>query len=79
MTRTDLDWIGLVIRSYSIVLKSKTLPMSLITDSTKVERMNLLSTESFQETFGPGKQRKRYVENDNGIGIVIERGRRIYS
>lgn len=45
--------------SYSIVLKTKTLPMSLITDSTKVERMNLLSTESFQETFGPGKQRKR--------------------
>ena len=39
--------------------------MSLITDSTKVERMNLLSTESFQETFGPGKQRKRYVENGN--------------
>lgn len=34
--------------------------MSLITDSTKVERMNLLTTESFQETFGPGKQRKRY-------------------
>ena len=48
--------------------------MSLITDSTKVERMNLLSTESFQETFGPGKQRKRYVENENGIGVEIERG-----
>lgn len=45
--------------SYSVVLRTKTLPMSLITDSTKVERMNLLTTESFQETFGPGKQRKR--------------------
>ena len=35
--------------------------MSLITDSTKVERMNLLSAESFSHTFGPDKQRKRYI------------------
>lgn len=46
--------------SYSIVLKTKVLPMSLITDSTKVEHMNLLSTESFKDTFGPDKRRKRY-------------------
>ena len=55
--------------------------MSLITDSTKVERMNLLSTESFQETFGPGKQRKRYVENGNGkleLELELELGRRRY-
>lgn len=45
--------------SYSFILKTKTLPMSLITDSTKVNRMNLLSAESFQHTFGPNKQRKR--------------------
>ena len=50
---------GVLRYSYSVVLRTKTLPMSLITDSTKVERMNLLTTESFQETFGPGKQRKR--------------------
>ena len=46
---------------YSVVLRTKTLPMSLITDSTKVERMNLLTAESFSHTFGPDKQRKRYV------------------
>ncbi|CBK19952.2 uncharacterized protein [Blastocystis hominis] len=44
---------------YSVVLKTKVLPMSLITDSSKVERMNLLTTESFQSTFGPDKRRKR--------------------
>ena len=46
-----------------MVLKTKVLPMSLITDSSKVERMNLLTTESFQSTFGPDKRRKRYVLN----------------
>lgn len=35
--------------------------MSLITDSSKVERMNLLTAESFSHTFGPDKQRKRYL------------------
>lgn len=66
-----LHLVELIIYSYSIVLKSKTLPMSLITDSTKVERMNLLSTESFQETFGPGKQRKRYVEQEFGTSVIF--------
>ena len=34
--------------------------MSLITDPTKVEKMNLLTAESFESTFGPDKRRKRY-------------------
>lgn len=51
----------LSLHRYSVVLKTKVLPMSLITDSSKVERMNLLTTESFQSTFGPDKRRKRYI------------------
>jgi nuclear GTP-binding protein len=44
---------------YAVVLHSKKLPMGLLTDSTKVSRVNLLSTESFEQTFGKNKQRKR--------------------
>lgn len=46
--------------SYSVVLRTKALPMSLITDPTKVEKMNLLTAESFEDTFGPDKRRKRF-------------------
>lgn len=56
-------WLLPLTPRYSVVLKTKVLPMSLITDSSKVERMNLLTTESFQSTFGPDKRRKRYVLN----------------
>lgn len=44
---------------YSVVLRSKTLPMSLLQDTKKAASMNLLTTESFQDTFGPNKKRKR--------------------
>eukprot|EP01138_Halocafeteria_seosinensis_P012531 gb/GECG01012804.1/.p1 GENE.gb/GECG01012804.1/~~gb/GECG01012804.1/.p1 ORF type:complete len:597 (+),score=114.66 gb/GECG01012804.1/:1-1791(+) len=44
---------------YSVVLKTKKLPMGLLTDSQKKAKMNNLSAESFRETFGPKKQRKR--------------------
>ena len=44
---------------YSMILRTKKLPMSLLQDSTKVSKMHLLSTESFESTFGPKKTRKR--------------------
>jgi nuclear GTP-binding protein len=33
--------------------------MGLLTDTMKQQRMNLLSTESFEDTFGPKHKRKR--------------------
>mmetsp|Transcript_19271 Transcript_19271/g.31674 ORF Transcript_19271/g.31674 Transcript_19271/m.31674 type:complete len:584 (-) Transcript_19271:1018-2769(-) len=44
---------------YAIVLNQRKLPMGLLTDSTKAGKMNLLTSESFDSTFGPKKQRKR--------------------
>ncbi|KDO28227.1 hypothetical protein SPRG_06276 [Saprolegnia parasitica CBS 223.65] len=44
---------------YSVVLRTRKLPMGLIQDSAKVTRMKLLETESFEETFGSKKTRKR--------------------
>ena len=46
-------------RSYSVVLNQKKLPMGLLSEPSKAKRMNLLTTESFQDTFGPKKRRKR--------------------
>jgi nuclear GTP-binding protein len=44
---------------YTVLLHSKALPMGLLVDPKTRGRAHLLSAESFSETFGPGKQRKR--------------------
>lgn len=44
---------------YLFLLKNKKLPMSLLVDSEKTRRMNLLTAESFQDTFGKKSKRKR--------------------
>ncbi|EAL67371.1 hypothetical protein DDB_G0280289 [Dictyostelium discoideum AX4] len=44
---------------YKVLLHASKLPLGLLKDSTKKTQMNLLTTESFQTTFGPKKQRKR--------------------
>eukprot|EP01027_Heterolobosea_sp_BB2_P017164 GEZU01024346.1.p1 GENE.GEZU01024346.1~~GEZU01024346.1.p1 ORF type:complete len:271 (+),score=72.48 GEZU01024346.1:259-1071(+) len=44
---------------YNVVLKQAKLPMSLLQESDKSVRMNLLSTESFQDVFGKNKRRKK--------------------
>ncbi len=44
---------------YTVVMRSKKLPMQLLVDPTKNVRMDLLSSESFQSTFGPKRTRKR--------------------
>ena len=46
-------------RSYSVVLHRRKLPMGLLSEPAKAKRMNLLSTESFEDTFGPKRRRKR--------------------
>ncbi|KAI8799747.1 NUC091 domain-containing protein [Cladochytrium replicatum] len=44
---------------YSFLLRQNKLPMSLVTDPTKVSRMHILETSPFQSTFGPKSHRKR--------------------
>ncbi|EGG18554.1 Putative GTP-binding protein [Cavenderia fasciculata] len=44
---------------YKVLLHANKLPMGLLKDSTKKTQMNLLTTETFETTFGPKKQRKR--------------------
>lgn len=45
---------------FSVVLRSKKLPMSLLAQPTKkAKRMNLLTTETYEDTFGKSQKRKR--------------------
>lgn len=44
---------------YSVVLHSKALPMGLLVDTKVQQRAQLLTAESFQDTFGKRAQRKR--------------------
>lgn len=44
---------------YSVLLKQSKLPMSLLTDSKKAPKGNLLQVENFGYTFGAKSQRKR--------------------
>lgn len=54
------DKLGAKVRDpYSMILRTKKLPMSLLQESEKVTKMHLLSTETFESTFGPKKTRRR--------------------
>lgn len=44
---------------YQVVMKPTQLPISLLNETAKYQRVHLLDTESFETTFGPKKQRKR--------------------
>jgi nuclear GTP-binding protein len=44
---------------YSVVLRRKKIPMALLQDSKKIAKVNLLETESFDQTFGGKTKRKR--------------------
>eukprot|EP00696_Hemimastix_kukwesjijk_P020365 gnl/Hemi2/9992_TR3460_c0_g1_i1.p1 gnl/Hemi2/9992_TR3460_c0_g1~~gnl/Hemi2/9992_TR3460_c0_g1_i1.p1 ORF type:complete len:641 (-),score=236.01 gnl/Hemi2/9992_TR3460_c0_g1_i1:113-2035(-) len=44
---------------YCVLLKQKNLPMGLLSDPLKTKRMNLLTTESYEDTFGGKRKRKK--------------------
>lgn len=44
---------------YTVLVKGRKIPLSLLTTSNKASRANLLEVESFQNTFGKKSTRKR--------------------
>ena len=44
---------------YTVVMRTKQLPMGLLSDPFQHSKMNLLTAESFKETFGSKSQRKK--------------------
>ncbi|KAJ9079458.1 GTPase required for pre-60S ribosomal subunit nuclear export and maturation [Entomophthora muscae] len=44
---------------YQVLMRQSKLPLSLLTEPTKLSRFHMLETEKFSTTFGPKAQRKR--------------------
>ncbi|XP_055621505.1 nucleolar GTP-binding protein 2 [Toxorhynchites rutilus septentrionalis] len=44
---------------YKVVMKATNLPITLLNETARYQRVHLLDTESFDTTFGPKRQRKR--------------------
>ena len=56
---------------YQMLIKSTTLPISLLKENTYENRMNLLEVESYQDTFGPKSRRKRCkLETSNLVNMM---------
>ncbi|XP_055904077.1 nucleolar GTP-binding protein 2 [Eupeodes corollae] len=54
------DEIGKAVKDpYQVIMKPTNLPITLLNESAKHQRVHLLDTESFDSVFGPKKQRKR--------------------
>uniref|UniRef100_A0A1I8P4P6 Nucleolar GTP-binding protein 2 n=1 Tax=Stomoxys calcitrans TaxID=35570 RepID=A0A1I8P4P6_STOCA len=54
------DEIGKAVKDpYQVIMKPSQLPITLLNESAKHQRVHLLETESFESVFGPKKQRKR--------------------
>uniref|UniRef100_A0A0G4I4M9 Nucleolar GTP-binding protein 2 n=1 Tax=Chromera velia CCMP2878 TaxID=1169474 RepID=A0A0G4I4M9_9ALVE len=58
---------------YSVILKRSKLPMALLTEPSKPAAMNLLSVESFEETFGKKAQRKRPKIESSDLEALVEK------
>eukprot|EP00494_Astrolonche_serrata_P002012 UN02018 len=64
---------------YTVILKRKHLPMSLLADTEKVQRSNILQVESFNHTFGKKKQRKKPNLKANSLTSLMERAEKSQS
>ncbi|EDW00595.1 nucleolar GTP-binding protein 2 [Drosophila grimshawi] len=54
------DEIGKAVKDpYQVIMKPSQLPVTLLNEASKYQRVHLLETESFDSVFGPKKQRKR--------------------
>ena len=58
---------------YTVVLRTRKLPMGLLSDTKKTAQMNLLSTESFESVFGPKSQRKRPKCEASGLEDLVNK------
>ena len=58
---------------YQFVLKRGRVPYGLLKDSEQAAQVNLLSMESFEDTFGPKKKRKRPNLSATDYDSLMER------
>ncbi|RWS04060.1 nucleolar GTP-binding protein 2-like protein [Dinothrombium tinctorium] len=68
------DELGKAIRDpYKVVMRQTKLPITLLNERAKHQRVHILETESFESTFGPKKQRKRANIKANDLEALIEK------
>ena len=58
---------------YSVLLKSKKLPLSLLTDPAKTKPVKMLEVETFEETFGKKKTRRRPKIGSESLGDLLSK------
>uniref|UniRef100_A0A0A9X4K5 Nucleolar GTP-binding protein 2 n=1 Tax=Lygus hesperus TaxID=30085 RepID=A0A0A9X4K5_LYGHE len=66
---------------YDVVMKPTTLPITLLNEKSKFQRVHLLDTESFESTFGKKKLRKRpnlKVKDEAHMSEVVEKVEETY-
>jgi len=61
------------INPYTVMLQQKKIPWGLIKDSNKESKMKILDIESFGETFGPKKLRKKPKINFNDVDELVKK------
>lgn len=59
--------------SYTVILKEKKLPLSLLNDHQKQAKVHLLDTEKFEDTFGPKRKRRRPKLDVEDYGDLIQK------
>jgi nuclear GTP-binding protein len=55
-----------------IFVKKKKIPITLLSDPIKENKVRLLEVETYAETFGPKSRRKRIKVNKNNFDELIE-------
>eukprot|EP01029_Cantina_marsupialis_P006532 TRINITY_DN171_c2_g1_i1.p1 TRINITY_DN171_c2_g1~~TRINITY_DN171_c2_g1_i1.p1 ORF type:complete len:569 (+),score=221.88 TRINITY_DN171_c2_g1_i1:92-1798(+) len=58
---------------YTVVLRSKKLPMGLLQDAQRTEHMNLLTTTPFDKVFSKAGSRKRPNLSYSGLGDMVKK------
>jgi nuclear GTP-binding protein len=56
----------------SVLIKAKKLPMSLLVDPERQNRVKILQIEKYEDTFGPNMRRKRVKLNNCSLEEMAE-------
>lgn len=57
----------------NLLLKKRSLPMSLLSDPVKENKVRLLDIETYEDTFGPKSRRKKIKLNLNSLEEMADK------
>ena len=56
---------------YAVLLQRRAIPMGLLAEAKRASRVDLLSSEGYEEVFGPKKRRKRPKLGSSSLGELV--------